>query len=106
MSKFKIQRDDTVIVTTGKHKGATGRVIDVSTDESRVLIEKVNLVKRQMKPQGERTGGTVEKEASLHISNVSLWNAEEGRKVKAAWGVVDGNKVRVDRKTGNAISKG
>ena len=104
MSKFKIQREDTVIVTAGKHKGATGRVIDVSTDESRVLIEKVNLVKRQMKPQGERMGGTVEKEASLHISNVSLWNAEEGRKVKAAWGVVDGNKVRVDRKTGNAIS--
>jgi large subunit ribosomal protein L24 len=104
MAKFKIQKDDTVIVTTGKHKGATGRVIDVLVDEGRVLIEKVNLVKRQMKPQGERMGGTIEKEASLDISNVSLWNAEESRVGKAAWGVVDGNKVRVDRKTGNAIS--
>ena len=47
MAKFKIQKDDTVIVTAGKHKGATGRVIDVLVEESRVLIEKVNLVKRQ-----------------------------------------------------------
>ena len=104
MSKYKIQKDDTVIVTTGKHKGATGRVIDVSSSEGTVLIEKVNLVTRQVKPQGGRMGGTVEKEAAIHISNVSLYNAEEGRKVKAAWGVVDGQKVRVDRKTGNAIT--
>lgn len=104
MAKYKIQKDDTVIVTTGKHKGATGRVIDVQNEAGTVLIEKVNLVQRQMKPQGGRMGGTIEKEAAIHISNVSLYNAEEGRKVKAAWGVVDGKKVRVDRKTGAAIS--
>lgn len=104
MAKYKIQNDDTVIVTAGKHKGATGRVIDVFTDDGKVLIEKVNLVTRQVKPQGGRVGGTIEKEAAIHISNVSLYNAEEGRKVKAAWGVVDGKKVRVDRKTGNAIT--
>ena len=39
MSKYKIQRDDTVIVTTGKHKGATGRVIDILTDSDSVIIE-------------------------------------------------------------------
>ena len=105
MPKFKIQMDDTVIVTTGKHKGATGRVIDVDTEDGRVLIEQVNLVTRQVKPQGGNPGGTVEKEASLHISNVSLYNAKDGRKVKAAWAVVDGKKVRFDRKTGDAITK-
>jgi len=105
MSKYKIQMDDTVIVTTGKHKGATGRVIDVDNENGRVLIEQVNLVTRQVKPQANRAGGTVEKEASLHISNVSLYDAKEGRKVKAAWSVVDGKKVRVDRKTGAAIAK-
>jgi large subunit ribosomal protein L24 len=104
MANSKIQNDDTVIVTTGKHKGATGRVIDVQNEAGTVLIEKVNLVQRQMKPQGDRMGGTIEKEAPVHISNVSLYNAEEGRKVKAAWGVVDGKKVRVDRKTGAVIS--
>jgi len=105
MSKYKIQMDDTVIVTTGKNKGQTGRVIDVDNENGRVLIEQVNLVTRQVKPQSNRAGGTVEKEASLHISNVSLYDAKEGRKVKAAWGVVDGKKVRVDRKTGAAIAK-
>ena len=105
MSKYKIQRDDTVIVTTGKHKGATGRVIDILTDSDSVIIEQVNLVTRQVKPQGGRPGGTVEKEAAIHISNVSLYDAKEGRKVKAAWSVVDGKKVRVDRKTGAALAK-
>ena len=105
MAKYKIQRDDTVIVTTGKHRGATGRVIDIMTDTDRVIIEQVNLVTRQIKPQGGRAGGTVEKEAAIHISNVSLYDAEEGRKVKAAWSVVDGKKVRIDRKTGAALAK-
>ena len=105
MAKYKIQRDDTVIVTTGKHKGATGRVIDILTDSDRIIIEQVNLVTRQVKPQGGRAGGTIEKEAALHISNVSLYDAKEGRKVKAAWSTVDGKKVRVDRKTGAALAK-
>lgn len=105
MAKFKIQTDDTVIVTTGKHKGETGRVVSVDNESGRVLIEQVNLVTRQVKPQGGRPGGSVEKEASIHISNVSLFDAKEGRKVKAAWSVVDGKKVRVDRKTGAAIAK-
>ena len=105
MAKYKIQRDDTVIVTTGKHKGATGRVIDINTDDDRIIIEQVNLVTRQVKPQGGQPGGTIEKEAALHISNVSLYDAEEGRKVKAGWSVVDGKKVRVDRKTGAALGK-
>ncbi len=75
------------------------------TDTDRVIIEQVNLVTRQIKPQGGRAGGTVEKEAAIHISNVSLYDAEEGRKVKAAWSVVDGKKVRIDRKTGAALAK-
>jgi large subunit ribosomal protein L24 len=52
MAKYKIQRDDTVIVTTGKHKGATGRVIDIMPNTDSVVIEQVNLVTRQVKPQG------------------------------------------------------
>lgn len=105
MSKYKIQRDDTVIVTTGKHKGATGRVIDILSASDRILVEQVNLVTRQVKPSGGNPGGTVEKEASIHISNISLYDAKEGRKVKAGWAFVDGKKVRVDRKTGNALAK-
>jgi len=104
MAKYKIKKDDTVVVTAGNHKGATGRVLQVLTSEDRVLVEKVNLVKRQVKPVGERMGGTLEKEASIHISNVALWNADDSRKMKAAWKINDdGSKLRVDRKTGAPI---
>ena len=104
MAKFKIKKDDTVVVTAGNHKGATGRVLQVQTEQNRVIIEKVNLVQRQVKPSGDRVGGTMEKEAPVHISNVALWNVEESRKMKAAWKFnEDGSKLRVDRKTGAPI---
>ena len=104
MAKYKIKKDDTVVIIAGNHKGATGKVLQVLTDENRVIVEKVNLVKRQVKPVGDRAGGTLEKEASSHISNVALWSADDSRKMKAAWKLNDdGSKLRVDRKTGAPI---
>lgn len=104
MSKFKIKRDDVVIVTAGKHKGRTGKVLQVLSDKSRVVVEKVNLVKRHVKPQGDRPGGTVEKEASLHISNVALLDQETGKAIKVGRKFLDdGRKVRFNRKTGAVI---
>lgn len=106
MAKMKIKRDDTVVVTAGRHKGKIGKVLRVLPDAERVLVEKVNLVKRHVKPQGDRPGGVVEKEASLHLSNVALWNAAEGRAMKVSWKLLtDGTKVRADRKTGVEIDK-
>jgi large subunit ribosomal protein L24 len=102
MKKFKIKRNDTVIVIAGKHKGATGKVLNVLRSRDRVLVEKVNLVQRHVKPRGDQPGGTVEKEASLHISNVALYNEAEGRRVKVGWRIEDGRKVRYDKKT-NAV---
>lgn len=103
MPKYKIKRDDTVMVVAGKHKGQTGRVLRVQPRDERVVVENVNLVKRQVKPTANRPGGTIEKEASLHISNVALWNAEEGRRVKVGWRSDDGRKVRYDKSTGASI---
>ena len=103
MKKFKIKRNDTVIVVAGKHKGSTGKVLNVLRDRDRVVVEKVNLVQRHVKPRGDQPGGTVEKEAPIHISNVALYNSAEGRKVKVGWRVLeDGRKVRYDKKT-NAV---
>lgn len=104
MKKFKIKRDDIVIVTAGKHKGKTGKVLLVQRERDRVLVEKVNLVQRHVKPRSGQAGGTIEKEASIHISNVALYNAEEGRPVKVGWRILeDGRKVRFDKKTGAVI---
>jgi large subunit ribosomal protein L24 len=61
MKKFKIKRDDVVIVTAGKNKGMTGKVLQVLRERDRVLVEKVNLVTRHIKPRGDQPGGTVEK---------------------------------------------
>lgn len=109
MKKFKIKRDDLVIVTAGKHKGKTGKVLQVLREKDRVIVEKINLVTRHIKPRGDQPGGTVEKEASLHISNVALYNAEEGRAVKIGWKFIeDGDssrKVRFDKKTGAIIDQ-
>ena len=103
-AQAKIKRDDTVIVIAGKHKGKTGRVLKVLPDDRRVVVEKVNLVKRQVKPQGDRPGGTMEKEASLHISNVALYDGTAKKRIKVGYKRNDeGARVRVDRKTGAEI---
>jgi large subunit ribosomal protein L24 len=106
MAKFKIQRDDQVVIIAGKHKGKIGKVLRVITDDAKVVVEKVNLVKRQVKPQGGRPGGTVEKEAPIHVSNVALWDAEAGSKVKVGRKILgDGTKVRVNKATGDQITR-
>jgi large subunit ribosomal protein L24 len=71
MAVQRLRKNDTVIVIGGKERGKTGTVLRVLPSENRVLIERLNLVKRHMKPRGvQQQGGIVEKEASLHASNV------------------------------------
>lgn len=103
MAKFKIKQGDLVQVIAGKDKGRTGKVLRVLRADGRILVEGLNLVKRHQKPTAEQPGQIVEKEAPLHISNVALWNADESRRVKVGYQVVDGKKQRVDRKTGNPV---
>ena len=103
MAKFKIKQGDMVQVTAGKDKGRTGKVLRILRDDGRLFVEGLNMVKRHQKPTAEQPGQIVEKEASLHISNVALWNADESRRVKVGFKVVDGKKQRVDRKTGNPV---
>jgi large subunit ribosomal protein L24 len=103
-AKLKIRRDDTVVVIAGKHKGKVGKVIRVSPVDNRVVVEGVAMVKRHMKAQGQQAGSLVEKEAAIHVSNVALWDAVSGRRVKVGFMVQeDGTKTRVDRKTGAAV---
>lgn len=102
-NKLKIRRDDTVVVIAGKHKGKVGKVVRVLPMEGRVVVEGVAMIKRHMKAQGEQAGSIVEREAPIHVSNVALWNAAEGRRVKVGFKVEGDAKVRVDRKTGAAV---
>ncbi|MBI5970308.1 MAG: 50S ribosomal protein L24 [Deltaproteobacteria bacterium] len=73
MMGLKIRRDDQVMVTTGRDKGKTGKIVRVNPDKETVLVEKVNVVKRHSKPsQKHKHGGIIEKEVPIHISNVML----------------------------------
>lgn len=88
LGKLSIRRDDMVEVIAGREKGKSGKVLRVSRKTGRVTIEKVNLVKRHVKPsQKNPHGGVLEKESSLHYSNVLLMCPKCNR------GVRHGNKV-------------
>lgn len=69
-----VRKGDTVVVTAGKEKGKRGRVLRILTAKERVVIERVNMVKRHTKPtQRSPQGGILEKEGSVELSNVALW---------------------------------
>jgi large subunit ribosomal protein L24 len=68
-----IKKEDTVVVLTGKEQGKKGRVLAVNREKNRVLVEKINIIKKHMKPNKQYSqGGIIEKEAPIHISNVML----------------------------------
>jgi large subunit ribosomal protein L24 len=103
--KLRIRSGDTVVVISGRDKGTTGRVVRVLPAERKVVVEGVARVRRHRKPVGDTPGGIVEKEMPISISNVALWNPSESRRVKVAFQIKDGKKVRVDRKTGAALDQ-
>jgi len=71
MALRRLRKDDTVMVIAGKERGKTGKVLRVLPEKDRVLIERINLVKRHIKPRGvQQPGGIQEKEAPIHVSNV------------------------------------
>ncbi|MFC0342766.1 MULTISPECIES: 50S ribosomal protein L24 [Epilithonimonas] len=106
MTKVKIKRGDNVIVTTGKNRGSKGEVLEVIRKEGkdpRVVVAGINIVKKHTKPSAQNPqGGIVEKEASLHISNVALVD-KNGKATKTGTKVEGGKKVRVAKTTGETL---
>ena len=101
MPKMKIKKNDTVIILSGDDKGKTGVVKQALPKENKVVVEGINMVKRNTKPSQTTPGGIVSKEAAIHVSNVAL--VSEGKATKVGYKTVDGKKVRVARKTGAVI---
>jgi large subunit ribosomal protein L24 len=94
----RIRKGDNVVVITGKNKGQRGDVLRVDGD--RVVVSNVNLVKRHTKPnpQANQPGGIIEREASIHISTVQLFNSASNKGERAGTKTLeDGRKVRVFR---------
>lgn len=88
-----IKKEDTVMVITGKYKGKTGRVLTVNKDKDRILIEKINIIKKHMKPNKTYSqGGIIEKEAPISLSNVMLVCPKCGKKAKIGAMELEGGK--------------
>jgi large subunit ribosomal protein L24 len=107
MTMLKVRKDDEVVVLAGKDKGKRGKVLKVLGEDSRVLVEKVNMIKRHVRPDRMgKAGGIVEKEAPIHVSNVAIFNAATGSGDRIGYKVLeDGQKVRVFKSNGEVIGR-
>jgi large subunit ribosomal protein L24 len=103
-----IRRNDNVVVITGKDRGKRGRVLKVVPGKNRLVVEGVNFIKRHTKPNPQRQvkGGVVEREASLHASNVQLVCPECGKPTRLGRRILgDGRKVRICRKCEGVVDR-
>jgi large subunit ribosomal protein L24 len=101
----KIKKGDDVIVIAGKDKGKRGAVLTVQTDD-RVVVQNVNMVKRHTKPNPVRggSGGIIEKEAPIHVSNVALFNPATGKGDRAGIKILEnGKRVRQFKSNGEVV---
>jgi len=100
-----IKKNDKVIVISGKEKGKIGAVLKVDSEKGRVIVEKVNMVKRHAKP-GAKTaqGGIIEKEAPVHISNLMLVCSKCAEPTRIGKRILeDGSRMRICKKCGELL---
>jgi large subunit ribosomal protein L24 len=103
-----VRKNDNVIVMTGKDRGKRGRVLRVLPARNRVLVEGVNFIKRHTKPNPQQNikGGVVERESSVHASNIQVICPECGVPTRIGHQLLgDGRKVRICRKCDGAVDK-
>ena len=104
MKKLKIKTGDQVRVIAGDHKGSEGKVMRVDIAKNKAIVEGVNMVSKHEKPSAKNPqGGIVQKEAFLHVSNLSLIDAKSGDTTRVGYDVKDGKKVRVSKKSNEVI---
>ena len=105
---MSIRKNDQVVVRAGKDRGKKGRVLSVIPGRNRVIVEGVNLIKRHTRPNPQKNikGGIVEREASIHASNVMLLDPDTNEPTRVGKKVLsDGSRVRIGRKSGAVVDK-
>lgn len=102
---MNIRKDDTVLVIRGKNAGQRGRVLEVQRKKERVLVEGVNMMRRHTKPSSRnQSGGIVEREAPIHMSNVAPWcEAVNGPSAIVIRTLGDGKRVRTWKVNGETL---
>ncbi len=104
--KIRIRKGDTVVVTTGKDRGAEGKILRVLPSAGRVIVEGVNMIKRATRanPQKNIKGGILEREAPVAVANVQLKDPETGKPSRGGGRPEAGERVRYARKSGTTVS--
>jgi len=106
MPKLKIKKGDNVVVITGRDKGKTGEVLRVFPAEARVIVQGVHLAKRHTRPHMGEPGGIVEKELTIHISNIAHIDPQSRKPTRVGFRRLgDGRKVRFARRSGEVIDR-
>ena len=99
-----IRKGDNVVVLTGRDMGKKGSVIRVMPANERLIVQGVNMVKRHTRQTATQAGGIVEKESTIHVSNVSLVDPENGKPTRVGFRYLDdGRKVRFAKNSGELI---
>ena len=105
-AKLKIKKGDKVVVIAGRDRGRQGEVLRVLPKESRLFVQGVNMVKRHTKQKPGETGGIVEKEGPIHVSNVAHIDPKDGKPTRVGFKVVEGDrKVRFAKRSGEVIDR-
>lgn len=100
----RIRKGDEVVVISGRDKGKKGSVLKVMPDGQRVIVQGVHVVRRHQRQTQTQQGGIVEKEGSIHVSNVALIDPESGDATRVGFrNLEDGRKVRFARRSGELI---
>jgi large subunit ribosomal protein L24 len=107
---MRIRKDDHVVVTSGKDRGKTGRVLRTDPKRRRVFVEGINIVKRHQRPRsvkdtqrGGEAGGIIEKEGPIDVSNVMLLDPSDNKPTRVAITREGGRRTRVAKRTGKPI---
>jgi large subunit ribosomal protein L24 len=110
MSRMRIRKDDHVVVTGGKDRGKTGRVLRTDPKRRRVFVEGLNIVKRHQRPRslkdtqrGGEAGGIIEKEGPIDVSNVMLLDPSDNKPTRVGITRDGGRRTRVAKRTGKPI---
>lgn len=104
MGKLKIKSGDTVRVIAGDHKGSEGKILQVQSDKNKAIVEGINMVKKHTKPSAQNPqGGIIEKEAPIHISNLSLIDPKSGEATRVGYRFDGDKKERVAKKSDQVV---
>ena len=99
----KIRKGDKVVVLTGKDKGRSGEVLQVLPKEDRAVVRGVNMVKRHQRQTQSQEAGIINKEASIHLSNIAIADPKDGKPTRVGFKIEGDKKVRVAKRSGVSI---